>query len=84
MGSVLQVWGSTGSAVALLAATVWLVFTGRLIPRRVHEQAVSAEQRQAAGWKDAYLAEVARGDLRDLQMAEILTFVRRTPSREAA
>jgi hypothetical protein len=83
MTGFLQAWGGTGSAIALLAATVWLVFTGRLIPRRVHERALQAEEKRGDGWKDAYLAEVARGDVRDQQMTEILTFVRRSP-REMA
>lgn len=79
----LQTWAGPGSAVGLLAATVWLVFTGRLVPRRVHERAVAAEERRAADWKEAYQAELQRAEIRDRQMDEILAAIRNRP-REAA
>lgn len=78
-------WATQGGAVGLLAAVAWMVFTGRLVPRKVHEQAVSAERQRGDDWRDAYRAMEARGEIQDRQMSEILTFVRsaREP-REAA
>lgn len=75
-------WLTQGGAVGLLAAVAWMVFTGRLVPRRTHEQAVSAERQRGDDWRDAYRALEARTEVQDRQMAEILTFVR--APREAA
>jgi len=71
-----------GGAVGILAAAVWMLFTGRLVPRRVHEQAVTRERERADDWRDAYKAADARADLLDKQMTEVLAFVR--APREAA
>lgn len=75
-------WVTQGGAVGLLAAVAWMVFTGRLVPRRIHEQAVGRERERADDWRDAYKAADARADLLDKQMTEVLTFVR--TAREAA
>jgi hypothetical protein len=82
MLDVLAPWITNGGAVGLLAAVAWMVFTGRLVPRRVHDQAVASERARGDDWRDAYRAEVARGETRDRQLGEILTFVR--APREAA
>ena len=71
-----------GGAVSLLGAVAWMLFTGRLIPRRIHEQAVTRERERGDDWHAAYLASDARADLLDRQMAEILSAVR--TAREAA
>lgn len=75
-------WVTQGGAVGLLGAVAWMLFTGRLIPRRIHEQAVTRERERADDWRDAYRAADARADLLDKQMGEVLTFVR--TAREAA
>ena len=75
-------WAGPGSVFGMLAGAVWMVLTGRLVSRRVHEQALAAATTRAEDWKAAHLAEVKRGEMRDAQMAEVLAFVRRT--REAA
>ncbi len=75
-------WVTQGGAVGLLSAVAWMLFTGRLVPRRIHEQVVASERQRGDDWRDAYKAENARAEIQDRQMAEILTFVR--SSREAA
>lgn len=75
-------WVTQGGAVGLLGAVAWMLFTGRLVPRRIHEQAVTRERERADDWRDAYRAADARADLLDKQMGEVLTFVR--TAREAA
>lgn len=75
-------WVTQGGAVGLLGAVAWMLFTGRLIPRRIHEQAVDTERRRGDDWHDAFQAADARADLLDKQMGEVLTFVR--TAREAA
>ncbi len=75
-------WVTQGGAVSLLAAVAWMLFTGRLVPRRLHEQAVSRERERGDDWRDAYHAADARSDVLDRQMTEILSAVR--TAREAA
>lgn len=75
-------WVTQGGAVGLLSAVAWMLFTGRLVPRRIHEQVVASEHQRGDDWRDAYKAENARAEIQDRQMAEILTFVR--AAREAA
>lgn len=75
-------WVTQGGAVGLLAAVAWMVFTGRLVPKRIHEQALATERQRGDDWRDAYRAMEARAEIQDRQMAEILTFVR--APREAA
>jgi hypothetical protein len=75
-------WVTQGGAVGLLGAVAWMLFTGRLVPRKIHEQAVERERQRAEDWRDAYRTENARTEIQDRQMAEILTFVR--APREAA
>jgi len=75
-------WVTQGGAVGLLAGATWMLFTGRLVTRRIHEQAVGRERERGDDWRDAYRAADARADVLDKQMTEILTFVR--TAREAA
>lgn len=69
-------WVTQGGAVGLLAVVAMMVFTGRLIPRRVHEQAVGIERARGDDWRDAYRAADARNEMVDRQLAEILAAVR--------
>lgn len=82
--SLLAGAGPWAAFLGLALVMVIAMVSGKLIPRREHERALRAEEKRGDGWKDAYLAEVARGDLRDKQLNEILTFVRRTPAKEAS
>lgn len=75
--------GPWAAFLALAVAVAWMVFTGRLVPRRVHEQALAAERTAKTDWYEAWKAESARNEVRDAQMGEVLAFVRRAP-REAA
>lgn len=75
-------WVTQGGAVGLLAGVAWMLFTGRLVPRRIHEQAVARERERGDDWRGAYQAADARADVLDRQMTEVLTFVR--TAREAA
>lgn len=75
-------WVTNGGAVGLLSAVAWMLFTGRLVPRRVHEELIASQRQRGDDWRDAYKTEAARAEIQDRQMAEILTFVR--ASREAA
>lgn len=69
-------WLPQGGAIGLLAAVAWMVFTGRLVPRRQHEEALAGERQRANDWRDAYRAADARAEIVDRQMSEVLTFVR--------
>lgn len=75
-------WLPQGGAIGLLAAVAWMVFTGRLVPRRQHEEALCIERTRGDDWRDAYRATDARAEVLDRQMSEVLTFVR--GRREAA
>lgn len=66
-----------GGPWALISFVVFLIVTGRLVPRISVDREVSAETRRAEDWKAAALADRARADLRDDQIGEILAFVRR-------
>lgn len=64
---------------------VWMLLTGRLIPRRMHEERIAELRKANADLWSALRAEVARGDVRDQQFNEILSYVRQRPqSREPA
>ncbi len=82
LGTLIEHWGGVSSALGLLAATVWMVLTGRLVTRRSHEESMAGERRRGDDWRDAYRAEAARNEVRDAQMNEVLAFVRRY-SRES-
>jgi len=75
--------GPWAAFLGLALLVVWLVFTGRLVPRRVHEQAITAERQRGDDFRDAHRAVLARCEVQDRQLDEILTFVRQAP-REAA
>jgi hypothetical protein len=80
-GSSVAPW-IQGGAVSILAAAVWMLFTGRLVSRRVHDAAVGRERERGDEWRDAFKAADARADVLDKQMTEILSAVR--TAREAA
>jgi hypothetical protein len=82
LATFIQEWGGTGSAIGLLAATVWMVFTGRLVPRKVHEQAIAAERQRGDDWREVARTQTTRAELSDRQLDEVLAFVR--SARETA
>lgn len=67
----------SGGGIATLV--IWLILTGRLVPRRQHEEAVAAHKQRGDDWHAAWDAEVARGDVRDRQLGEVLSALRRPP-----
>lgn len=69
-------WVIQGGAVGLLGWTVWLILTGRLVPRRTLDKEVAAEQRRAAdALVAARLAEARAEEYR--QQVDILLGGRR-------
>lgn len=50
-------WVGNGSPWALIALFVVLIYTGRLVARAVHEDAVKAKAEEADRWHTAYQAE---------------------------
>lgn len=71
--------GPWAFAVTLVSFVVTAMLRGWLVPGRTVEREQAALQATAKDWKEAYMAEVARGEVRDAQMNEILQFVRRQP-----
>lgn len=75
--------GPWAAAVAVVSLVVVSLVRGWLVPGRTVEREQAALKQRGDDWRDAYHAEVARGEVRDAQMAEILAFVRRSyPTRE--
>jgi hypothetical protein len=63
-----------GGAVMLLAATVWLVMTGRLVPRSTVEDARADRD----GWRKTAEAEQEINRIRANQFDELLELARTT------
>lgn len=75
--------GPWAAVVSVISLVVVSLVRGWLVPGRTVEREQAALKQRGDDWRDAYLAEVARGEVRDAQMAEILQFVRRSyPTRE--
>lgn len=75
--------GPWAAAVAAVSLVFVSLVRGWLVPGRTVEREQAALKQRGDDWRDAYLAEVARGEVRDAQMNEILQFVRRSyPTRE--
>lgn len=75
--------GPWAAAVAVISLVVVSLVRGWLVPARAVEREQASLKQRGDDWRDAYLAEVARGEVRDAQMNEILQFVRRSyPPRE--
>lgn len=83
VAGALQAAGPWAAFLLLALLVAWMVFTGRLVPRRVHEQAVAAERQRGDDFREAHRAVLARSEVQDRQLDEILTFVR-AYRREAA
>lgn len=75
--------GPWAAAVSVVSLVLLSLIRGWLVPGRTVEREQAALKQRGDDWRDAYQAEVARGEVRDAQMAEILQFVRRNyPTRE--
>lgn len=74
MLAALAAFGPWGAAVSIVLLVAWLVYTGRLVPRRTYDDAkVQADARvreiaaMASVWKQAYqTSEAARVEERSL------------------
>lgn len=80
---LVQAGGPWAFAVVLVSIVVTALVQGWLVPGKTVEREQAQLQGACKDWRDAYLAEVARGEVRDAQMNEILQFVRRQPRQEA-
>lgn len=76
--------GPWAAVVAVVSLVVVSLVRGWLIPGRTVEREQEQMKQRGDDWRDAYLAEVARGEVRDAQMNEILQFVRRSYREEPA
>jgi len=75
--------GPWAAAVSVISLVLLSLLRGWLVPGRTVEREQAALKQRGDDWRDAYLAEVARGEIRDAQMTEVLQFVRRSyPHRE--
>lgn len=77
---VLAAGGPWAFAFTLVSTIVMALIRGWLVPGRTVEREQAHLQQAAKDWREAYMAEVARGEVRDTQMNEILQFVRRQPT----
>jgi len=59
---LVETWAGPGSTAALLAATVWLILTGRLIPRSTHRAILDVERRRGDALEQAVATEQRRAD----------------------
>ena len=71
MQSLVQ-WLASGGAVGVVGSVTWLAY-------RLHADAVSAERRRADDWREAWRAEVTRGDVLREQLHTLLRPLRETP-----
>lgn len=63
-------WGGVGLS-GIVTIVIVLILTGRLVPRRVHDDRV-------ADWKAAYEAAEKRAETRDAQHTELMEMSRTT------
>jgi len=52
----------TGGAVAVLVLGIWLLITGKVVPKATMDAAVAERDRQIALWQQAHAAERTRAD----------------------
>lgn len=74
--------GPWAAAVSVISLVLLSLIRGWLVPGRTVEREQASLKQRGDDWRDAYLAEVSRGEVRDAQMNEILQFVRRSYQRE--
>lgn len=80
---VLTAGGPWAFAATVISIVVTSLVRGWLVPGKTVEREQAQLQQAVKDWREAYLNEVARGEVRDAQMSEILQFVRRWPRQEA-
>lgn len=80
-------WALGVVLATLLACTilgaVWMLFTGRIVTRHAHKEAIDQERQRGDDWKETARLEKARNDLLTAQLGEVLAGLRDRP-REAA
>lgn len=54
---------SVGGWLLTIVSVLWLMLTGRLIPRSTHEERVNDYKQQVAEWRQKAEADGARADL---------------------
>lgn len=69
MWDALGPWFAAGGGSGLAGFLSWLVY-------KLHTDAVAAERRRADEWARAYERELARGDVRETQLGEIMKVIR--------
>jgi hypothetical protein len=74
--------GPWAAVVAVVTLVVVSLVRGWLVPGRTVEREQAHLVQRGDDWRDAYRAEVSRAEVRDAQMQEILTFIRRSYPRE--
>lgn len=80
---IIQAGGPWAAVIAVVTLVVVSLVRGWLVPGATVDRLEQQLRQRGDDWRDAYTAEVARGEVRDAQMAEILAFVRRSyPARE--
>lgn len=72
MAEVFGINPGDASAVGLLALVVLLVLTGRLVPRRTHEDVLADRER----WRQAYLESEAARKVEHEHTSELLEMAR--------
>lgn len=72
MSEVFGINPTDAGAVALLTLVVLFILTGRLIPRRTHEDVLADRER----WRQAYLQSEAARQLEHEQTGELLEMAR--------
>lgn len=82
MSPLILAGGPWAAAVSVISLVLLSLIRGWLVPGRTVEREQAQLVARGDDWRDAYRAEVARAEVRDAQMQEILTFIRRSYPRE--
>lgn len=82
MSPLILAGGPWAAAVSVISLVLLSLIRGWLVPGRTVEREQAQLVTRGDDWRDAYRAEVARAEVRDAQMQEILTFIRRSYPRE--
>ncbi|MGA3562617.1 hypothetical protein [Melissospora conviva] len=63
----------TGGAAGILAVAVWLILTGRLIPRTTHEDRIGDKDKQIAWLLEENAAKSAEAKIRTEQVNKLMS-----------
>ena len=67
-----------GGLAGLLSLAVWLILTGRLVPRSTVDALLAGKDQEIARLAEAHALEVQRGDLQAEHLGELLEHARTT------